>query len=120
MPEVWVPGMAGPLDDFVARLHRKIEDFVGRRGHEQAVVEIEVVDGAQFTLHSISAEPGFGFVSLAPYPEDEQRPWPRAGQDPPVPPDELIVPLGSIKRITLNDAAERERRVGFALPEAAG
>ena len=115
-----MPGMAGPLDDFVARLHRKIEDFVGRRGHEQAVVEIELVDGEQYTLHSISAEPGFGFITVTPYPEDEQRPWPRSGDDPPVPPDELIVPLGSIKRITLNDAAEREPPVGFSLPRSSG
>ncbi len=117
MPELWVPGAAGPLEDFVARLHRKIDDFVSRRGHEQAVVEIELVDGARYTLYSISPEPGYGFVTLTPFPEDEERPWPRAGTEEPVPPDELIVPVGAIRQITLDDAAERERPVGFSLPQ---
>ena len=120
MPELWLPGVsAAPLEEFVDRLHRKIGEFVGRRGHEQAAVELELMDGARFVLYSISPEPGFGFVTLVPYPEDEERPWPR-GPAEPVPPDEVIVPVGSIKRITLNDAAERRGTVGFTLPARAG
>ena len=114
--ELWIPGFAGPLDEFVHRLERKIEEFVSRRGHEQAAVEIELADGARYTLHSISSEPGFGFVTLCPYPEDEARPWPRGDGAEPVPPDEVIVPIASIKRIVLNDAAEREPPFGFTLP----
>ena len=119
MADLWVPGIAaGPLEEFVKRLHRKIEEFVGRRGHEQATVELELTDGSRFVLYSISAEPGFGFVTLTPYPEDEERPWPRGDRDEAVPPDEVIVPVGAIKRITLNDAAERRGKLGFSLPEA--
>jgi hypothetical protein len=116
MSGVWIPGMsAAPQEEFVHRLHRKIDEFVSRRGHEQAVVELELSDGSRYTLHSISAEPGFGFVTLAPYPEDEARPWPRAG-DGELPPDEVIVAVASIRRITLNDAAESRRPLGFTLP----
>jgi hypothetical protein len=117
MSALWVPGMpAGPLEEFVQRLTRKIDEFCSRRGHEQATVEVELVDGARYVLHSISAEPGFGFVTLAPYPEDEQQPWPRApGQDA-MPPDEVIVPVGSIRRITLDDAARRKPPLGFVQP----
>ena len=33
MPELWVPGAAGPsLEDFVARLHKTIESFAARFG----------------------------------------------------------------------------------------
>ena len=120
MTELWLPGAAGPLNDFVARLHRKIDEFVSRRGHEQAAVEIELHDGVRFTLHSISPEPGFGFITLCPYPEDDARPWPRDDADAPVPPDELIVPVGAIKRIVLNDAAGREPPFGFTLPAKPG
>ncbi len=118
MSALWVPGMpAGPLEEFVQRLTRKIDEFCSRRGHEQATVEVELVDGARYVLHSISAEPGFGFVTLCPYPDDEARPWPKADGDQPVPPDEVVIPIASIKRIVLNDAAEREPPFGFTLPE---
>ena len=117
MGEVWIPGAAGPATDFVTRLHRKIDEFVSRRGHEQAAVEIELHDGVRFTLHSISPEPGFGFITLCPYPEDESRPWPRGDGDTPVPPDELIVPVGSIRRIELDRAEEERSQLGFSLPQ---
>ncbi len=116
-PDVWIPGVAGPQDDFVNRLHRKIDRYVERRGNEQAVVEVELADGSNFALHSISPEPGYGFVTLTPYPEDEERPWPQAGGEEPVPPDEVVVPVGMIRKITLNDAPERRGRLGFAVPE---
>ncbi len=107
---------SGPQEDFVGRLHRKIEEFAGRRGHEQAAVELELVDGSLLTLHSISPEPGFGFITVCPYPEDAERPWPRAKGAEPVPPDEVIIPVGSIRRITLDDAARGPRPFGFSLP----
>ena len=115
MSALWVPGMpAGPQEEFVARLYRKIDQFVSRRGHEDARVEIELIDGVRLIVHSISPEPGFGFVTIAPYPDDEARPWPRAPGEEPVPPDEIILPVGSIKRITLNDASDRRPPLGFA------
>jgi hypothetical protein len=60
-------------------------------------VEVELADGERLTLRSLSAEPGFGFLTLSI--EDEQ----------------LIVPVGSIRRITLGPADE-DRKPGFALP----
>jgi hypothetical protein len=114
--QIWTPGMAGPLEAFVERLHHRVDAFAGRRGWEQAWVEIEFVDGAVYSVHSISPEPGFGFVTICPYPEDEARPWPRKGDEEPVPPEELVVPIGSIKRITLGEAAERRAAFGFSPP----
>ena len=110
--------MAGPLEAFVERLHRRVEAFAERRGWESAWVEIEFVDGAVVSVHSISSEPGFGFVTICPYPEDEARPWPPESDEEGVPPEELIVPIGSIKRITLGQAEERRAGFGFALPAA--
>jgi hypothetical protein len=113
---IWTPGMAGPLEAFVERLERRIEAFAERRGWERAYVELEFVDGAVVSLHSISAEPGFGFITVCPFPEDEERPWPGADDQTAVPPGELIVPIGSIKRITLGEPEERGQRFGFTIP----
>lgn len=106
---VWIPGMAaGPLEDFVARLHRRIEAYASDAGLEQASVEIELVDGSRYALDTISPEPGFGFVTL--------RPHRRADDDDDVP-DELVVPVGAIQRIELRRAEEQRARFGFTLPE---
>ena len=111
--------MAGPLEAFVERLHRRIEAFAQRRGWEHVWVEIEFIDGATVSVHSVSSEPGFGFVTICPYPEDEAKAWPEpGGREDAVPPEELIVPIGSIKRITLAEAAERRSDFGFAIPAA--
>lgn len=119
MPELWVPGATGPsLEDFVARIHRKIESFASKRGWERAFVEVQLHDGSVFALHSISPEPGYGLITLCPYPEDEERPWPKSGEDGECPPEELIIPVGSIMRITLG-APEERRRFGFSLPSSA-
>jgi hypothetical protein len=123
VPQLWVPGAAGPsLEDFVKRLHTEIESFKERRGWEQASVEVELVDGTRWGLHSIRPDPGYGFITLCPFPEDEERPWPRTGQDQngECPPEEVIVPVGSIKRITLGEPEPRRARFGFsgAEPEA--
>jgi hypothetical protein len=100
MPELWIPGMAGPLDELVGRIHRRIEKFATEHGVE-AMVEVELVDGSLHRLQSISAEPGYGFVTLCPHSEFE--------------PQVLIVPLGAIRQLTIA-AAEPERRIGFSLP----
>jgi len=116
MPELWIPGVTGPSqEDFVARLHRKIEDFAAQRGWERAFVEVLLHDGSRFALHSISPEPGYGLITLCPYPEDAERPWPKSGEAAERPPEELVVPVGSIMRITLGEPEERTR-FGFSLP----
>ena len=110
MTEVWLPGVRAPQDELVARIHRQIERFAAEAGVERASVLVELADGSRFPLDSISAEPGFGFVTLRPHPdpEDEYEEQPA----------ELIVPVGAIRRIELNRADEQRDRFGFSLPEA--
>jgi hypothetical protein len=99
-PDLWVPGAAEPsLDDFVARIHRQIEQYTTTHSAERSHVEVELANGERLTLRSLSSEPGFGFLTLS------------------VEGEQLIVPVGSIRRITLGPADE-ERKPGFALPNA--
>ncbi len=101
-PELWVPGAAEPsLDDFVTRIHRQIEQYSATHTADRSHVEVELADGERLTLRSISSEPGYGFLTLS------------------VEGEQLIVPVGSIRRITLGPADE-DRRPGFALPERKG
>ncbi|HET9507619.1 MAG TPA: hypothetical protein VFO81_06730 [Gaiellaceae bacterium] len=100
MPELWTPGMAGPLDELVGRIHRRIKQFADEHGVE-AMVEAELADGSLHRLESISADPGFGFVTLCPHSDTE--------------PQVLIVPIGAIRQLTIAES-EPERRVGFSLP----
>jgi len=93
--------MVGPLDDLVARIHRRVEAFA-REHAVEAMVEAELSDGSLHRLRSISAEPGYGFVTFCPH----------AGEGKP---RELIVPLGAIRQLTI-EAAEPEHKVGFSLP----
>jgi len=103
MPEVWIPGSAEPsLDDFVERVHRQIERFTAAHEAEETHVELELADGERVALQALSAEPGFGFVTLTAHPdEDGQR--------------QLIVPVNAIRRITLGPADE-DQALGFTLP----
>jgi hypothetical protein len=102
MPDLWIPGVAGPVDELVKRIHRRIESFAAEHGLEQAMVEVELSDGALLRLASLSAEPGYGFLTLVPHAG--------AGE-----PQEVIVPLGAIRQLTLRRAAA-ESPVGFSLP----
>jgi hypothetical protein len=96
--ELWVPGSAQPsLDDFVARVHRQIEAYTTTHTAERSHVEVELGDGERLSVESLSGEPGYGFLTLSS--EGEQ----------------LIVPIGSIRRIRLGPADE-EHEPGFALP----
>ena len=111
MPELWVPGAAGPsLEDFVQRIHRTVELFAESRRLKRAYMEIQLHDGTNFGVHSIRPEPGYGFLTLCPYPEGSS--WHSDGDTPP--PEELIVPVGSIVRITLSEAPEHEAGFGFS------
>jgi hypothetical protein len=101
-PELWVPGAAEPsLDGFVDRVHRQIEEYTTTHSADRSHVEVELADGERLTLRSLSSEPGFGFLTLS------------------VEGEQLIVPVGSIRRITLGPADE-DRKPGFALPESKG
>lgn len=102
-PDLWVPGAAEPsLDGFVERVHRQIERYTTTHASERSHVEVELADGARLALASLSSEPGFGFLTLAVHEGEE-----------------LIVPVGSIRRITLGPADE-DRKPGFALPRQEG
>lgn len=104
MSELWLPGPPS-ADDFVVRVHQQIERFAEKNSVAQARVEVELRDGALLVLDSISPEPGYGFVTLAPHPDG-------GGER-----EELIVPLASIAKIRLSPAGE-EPQLGFALPDA--
>ena len=96
--------MAGPLDDLVARIHRRIEEFKETHGLAVVAVEVELTDGALHRLASLSPEPGYGFVTLCPKCESGE-------------PEERIVPIGTIREIKIS-VHEDEQRPGFALPAA--
>jgi len=100
---LWVPGFAGPLDDLVDRIHRRIELFADDAGVEQAYVEVVLVDGARYAIESLDPAPGYGFVTIRPHPGEDV-------------PGEVIVPIGSIRRIELSRAAEQRAALGFSVP----
>ena len=103
MSELWVPGTPS-ADDFVARVHQQIARFGEEHGLAHTMVEVELRDGRRYVLDTLSAQPGYGFVTLRPHPEEE-------GER-----DELIVPLASVVQIRISPA-EEEQQFGFALPE---
>jgi hypothetical protein len=90
---------AGPLEEFVARLHRLIGSVA-----EKAYVEVELADGSRLAVEAIDAEPGFGFVTLRPHPTGE-------------PPEALVVPVGSLRRIEISGAPDEGAPLGFTLPD---
>jgi hypothetical protein len=110
VPELWVPGLAGPHEDFVQRLLRHIERFAREREIEQASVDVELRDGSRFRLGGVLPEPGFGFITIVPH--EQQR-----TQEEDIP-AEVIVPIGLIERIDIHEAHEQRGRFGFALPES--
>jgi hypothetical protein len=103
MPDLWVPGFAGPLDDLVERIHRRVQQFADEAGVERAFVEVELADAVRYAVESMSADPGYGFVTIRPHPAEDV-------------PAEVIVPIGSIKRIELSVAAEERTQLGFSVP----
>ena len=93
--------MAGPVEELVKRLERRVEQF--REEHALADVEvtIELVDGSLHRLKTLAAEPGFGFISFCPHGDE---------------PEEVIVPLGAVREIRLR-VPSPEQAVGFAVAE---
>jgi hypothetical protein len=104
MSELWIPGGALDIDDFVRRIHQQIARFAEAHGLEQAMVEVELRDGSRHVLDTISPEPGYGFVTLRPHAKDDDER------------QELVVPLASVTQIRISPA-EKEPQFGFALPE---
>jgi len=94
--------MAGPLEELVTRIHRRIDTFRDDHGLEGVSVSVELQDGSLLRLARLSHEPGFGFVTLCPHHEEGE-------------PEEVIVPLGMIREIRIA-AVEPEQRLGFSVP----
>ena len=103
--QLWVPGYSGPIDDLIDRIQRRVAAFAEEQGVEAASVEVELADGARFGVRSITAEPGYGFVTICPHPGDDV-------------PGEVIVPVGSIRRIELSRDADDRPQAGFSVPSA--
>jgi hypothetical protein len=102
-PELWVAGAAEPsLERLVTAILRQIELYTATHTAERSHVEVELFDGERLTLRSLSPEPGFGFLTLSVHSEERDA-------------EEVIVPVGAIRRIELGPADE-DRRPGFALP----
>ena len=99
--------MAGPLEDLVQRILRRVEAFKAEHSLDDAEVSIELVDGSLYRLKTLSAEPGFGFVSFTPHGENGD-------------PEHVIVPLGAVRELRIA-APEHEHALGFSTqPAAAG
>ncbi len=94
--------MAGPAEELVKRIERRVERFKEEHGLPEAEVTIELLDGSLHRLRTLAAEPGFGFVSFCPHADE---------------PQEVIVPLGAIREIRLSVPGP-EQTVGFAGTEA--
>jgi hypothetical protein len=101
MPDLWVPGSGENVEVFVTRLHQQIERFAAAQQDNAAQVEIELPNQAVLPLESILAEPGYGFVTLRPHGLNE----------------ELIIPVGSIARITIGPQRQHPP-FGFSGPAA--
>ena len=96
--------MAGPLGELVKRILRRIDVFKTDNGLEEVEVTVELLDGSLHRLRTLSADPGYGFVSFRPH----------GGEDEP---EELIVPLGAVREFRLA-APGVEQAFGFVAPPA--
>ncbi len=96
--------MAGPLDEFVARVLRMVDAFVQEHRLETAEVRVELTDGSHHLVASAAAEPGFGFLSFVPHRG--------AGEEP----RHLVVPIGAVKSIEIS-APDPVRPLGFVVNE---
>lgn len=119
--QVWVPGApAAPappsVEDFLKRVHAQIEAFAQQCDCERAIVEVVLHDGRRLRLHSFSPEPGFGWVTLRSFPEDDED-LPEGDEELAVE-ETLMAPLQSIVRISIKKPPEEEPlRFGFVPPD---
>ena len=93
--------MAGPAEELVKRLERRVEQFREEHALAEVEVTIELMDGSLHRLRTLAAEPGFGFISFCPHGDE---------------PEEVIVPLGAVREIRLR-VPSPEQAVGFAVAE---
>jgi len=91
--------MAGPLEELVKRIERRAERFKEEHALAEVEVSIELADGALHRVRTLSAEPGFGFVSFCPHCDEGD-------------PQEVIVPLGAVREIRLSGPGA-DQAVGF-------
>jgi hypothetical protein len=98
--------MAGPLEELVNRIERRVERFKEEHALAEVEVTIELADGSLHRLKTVSAEPGFGFVSFCPHCDDDDQ-------------QEIIVPLGAVREIRIG-APGPEQAVGFTGSGTAG
>ena len=96
--------MAGPLEELVKRILRRVDQFKEEHGLPDVEVSIELVDGSLHRLRTLSAEPGFGFVSFFPHGDE---------------PEEIIVPIGAVREIRLA-APGPDQAFGFSGSVPAG
>ncbi|MBA3433266.1 MAG: hypothetical protein H0U08_04150 [Actinobacteria bacterium] len=96
--------MAGPLDEFVARITRMVATFAQEHGLEQAEVRLELADGSSYMLAAATADPGFGFFSFTPHQTEGDEPR------------RMIVPIGVVKTIDIS-SPDPERAFGFTAAE---
>jgi len=101
---IWTPGVAGPLDEFVARITRMVASFAQEHGLEQAEVCIELFDGSRHVLAAATPDPGFGFFSFIPHRAE-------GGE-----PKRVIVPVGAVRMIEIS-TPDPARPFGFAVTE---
>jgi len=102
--QIWTPGAAGPLDEFVGRLTRMIAAFAKEHDVEQAEVRLELMDGSLHLLSAATPEPGFGFFSFVPHAAEGEEPR------------RFIVPVGVVKLIEISPP-DPERAFGFSSGE---
>ena len=102
--QIWTPGMAGPLDEFVARVSRMIATFTEEHELAAAEVCIELADGSRHVLATATAEPGFGFFSFTPHRDEGDEPR------------HVIIPIGAVKTIEIS-VPDPERPFGFTAPD---
>ena len=70
----WRNGMVWWIQSvYVVPDFRRRGIYAGLYQHVKAMVEAELSDGSLHRLKTISAEPGFGFVTLSPHGDDERR-----------------------------------------------
>ncbi|MCY4086069.1 MAG: hypothetical protein OXG37_04080 [Actinomycetia bacterium] len=120
MSQLWIPGGPGapapPVGDFIKRVLAQIQEFANECDcGGQVEVDVLLHDGRRFRLHSMSPQPGFGWVTLRPFPDGGEAEGGEAGGDDDEICEQLIVPLHSIVRFVLHQP-EEERRFGFVAP----
>ncbi len=108
VPELWIPVPEGPHEALVERVGKTIARFAEEKGVERPLVELELADGARFSLDRIEPEPGFGMVTIHVHSEHDAEA-----------PEALVIPLGTIRRIELRSRPDAQTgRFGFTVPPA--